>query len=219
MAFTPEQFSRLKTLDAIVPTARPAFDRLLAYATSQGYQPYIVSAVRTCAEESGMTQTKVRRSWHVLGRAVDVELHARGPAATIEDAYTELGTWWEGQGGTWGGRWTDIYPVPHPTGWCGPPDMAGDPCHFQFTDGAGAVPESVWPKSVTACADVDALVSSYRASQGAPTLPTSISSSSAPAAPGTAPVSSTGASHAGPILLVGALLTLALAAGRQRGRA
>jgi hypothetical protein len=175
-------FARLKTLAAIVPPARPAFDALIAYATAKGYQPYIVSAVRTCAEQASNPSTKVKRSWHLLGRAVDVELHARGTAATIEDAYAELGAWWEAQGGTWGGRWTELYPLPHPDGWCAP-TVPGDACHFQFTDGVEAVPDSVWSKAVTQCPDVDALVSRYFASQGVPQGPTGVTPSPAPNAP------------------------------------
>jgi hypothetical protein len=222
---TPEAYSRLKTLDAIVPPARAAFDALIAHATAQGFQPYIVSAVRTCAEESGMTQTKVRRSWHVLGRAVDVELHAHGSVATMIDAYQALGEWWEALGGTWGGRWTTLYPVPHPAGWCGPADMPGDVCHFQWTDGAEAVPESVWPRAVTACGDVDRLVNAYRASQGAPPLGAlqsasplgSTHSSPSPSAVPGAPLARRSVAPAA--LAVGALLAVALRARARRGRA
>jgi hypothetical protein len=181
---SPEDFRRLKSLDWIVPPARPYFDQLIGYATSQGFQPYIVSAVRKCSEEG--PQSKTSRSWHVLGRAVDVELHARGQAATLEDAYSALGAWWENLGGIWGGRWTDLYPVPHPYGWCGPPSMAGDPCHFQWTEGHTGVPEAIWPKAVTSCVEVDRLQASYLASQaswlGAPLIP-----SAAPGGLGTAP--------------------------------
>lgn len=167
MTFSPDAFARLKTLDRLVPDARAAFARLISYAKAQGYQPYIVSAVRTCAEESGLSATKVRRSWHVLGRAVDVELHAKGQAASIEDAYAELGAWWKAEGGTWGGDWTDLYPLPHPAGWCGPTTVPGDTCHFQWTAGVESVPASVWPREVTACPDVDQLQAAYFRSQGA----------------------------------------------------
>lgn len=163
---TPEATRRLKTLDAIVPSARPAFEALLEHAKQRGFQPYIVSAVRTCREEAGLTATKVRRSWHVLGRAVDVELHARGDLASIADAYVELGAWWESQGGIWGGRWVTLYPVPHPPGWCGAPELPGDTCHFQWTGTDEHVPVSVWPREVTACDDVDRLQAETFAREG-----------------------------------------------------
>jgi len=87
----------------------------------------------------------------MLGRAIDLEL----PGGTPEE-YTSLGEWWEAQGGTWGGRWTEQYPVAP----CGPVGMRGDPCHFQFTPGLRM--DDVWP-SGEACETVTAR---YLAEQG-----------------------------------------------------
>lgn len=111
-------------LDGIVPMARPYFDALLEQAEAWGMQPVIGDALRTC-EDQAVAGT-VARSWHVFGRAVDLQL--RGA-----DAYRRLGEWWEQQGGTWGGRWVDSYP----------PD--GDFQHFQWSDGQDGIPQAIWP--------------------------------------------------------------------------
>lgn len=123
---TPDE--RQHTLSGIVPSALPAFSELLEQAKAWGMKPRIVSALRTCDEQRSSAASKVyERSWHVLGRAVDLELHGSG-------AYMRLGQFWESMGGTWGGRWMELYP----------PD--GDFMHFQWSAGRDGIPDSLWPK-------------------------------------------------------------------------
>lgn len=125
------------TLDDIVPDARGKFRELLQIAEELGMKPAIRSAGRTCAEQlalygqgSSTTQANLCRSWHVLGRAIDLNLHPNDCAT-----YTELGEIWEDMGGQWGGRWKQF-------GDC------GDAGHFQYAPGA-AVPESVCPNDIS----------------------------------------------------------------------
>lgn len=144
---------RLKTLAWLVPDARAAFELLLAEATRRGYQPSIVSAVRTCAEETNLASNPSRtpkRSWHVLGRAVDIELHLGAPQDDPAKFYRELADWWTQQGGTWGGNW--------PTSFQPFPGVTTDVMHFQWTPGLlGDSPSrTIWPDGMT-CAQVDAL--------------------------------------------------------------
>jgi hypothetical protein len=165
---------RLKTLRFVVADARQHFDELLAEAERRGYLPSIVSAVRTCAEQGGLAQTKAKRSWHVLGRAVDIELHKGAPKDDQAKFYRELGEWWEQRGGTWGGRWTDLYPNGLPGIAGGAP---GDLVHFQWTPAplTTGVPAELWPRDAT-CEEVQAIAERYRANGGR--LPSSPSSSS-----------------------------------------
>lgn len=175
--FTPGQYRRLKTLDALPPTVRPWFEALMLHATQQGYQPAIVSALRTCREEHGLALTKTRRSWHVLGRAVDIELHARGRQPSIAAAYNELGEWWERQGGNWGGRWIELYPQAP-----GVPGMSGDPMHFHWADGKDSVPRELWPEGAT-CDEIDALQRRYLVAHGGLTVEAFEAAASSPATP------------------------------------
>lgn len=136
--FTKDE--RLHTLSALVPEAREPFARLLEQAKIWNMGPAIVSARRTCDEETHLAASNMKdktRSWHVLGRAVDVELRGK-----VRD-YKKLGEWWEDQGGTWGGIWTSLYPQAP-----GVPGMSGDVMHFQWTHGAEAVPRDIWDPSL-----------------------------------------------------------------------
>lgn len=150
---------RLKTLAYLVPDARAAFEKLIAEANTRGVHPTIVSAVRTCCEEHNLASAKGKgtRSWHVLGRAVDIELHLGAPADDPAKFYRELGEWWEALGGTWGGRWTTSWPNAP-----GVPGAAGDVMHFQFTPPPlGDIPPAeLWPTGAE-CSVVDALQASY----------------------------------------------------------
>jgi hypothetical protein len=125
-----------------VPEARAQFEALIQEAARRGFKTQIISAVRTCAEQRAVNP-KAPRSWHPLGRAIDVEF----PGATVAD-YTALGEWWEARGGVWGGRWIEQYPVAP----CGPLGAAGDVCHFQWTRGLTA--DLVWQGGT--CEDVSA---------------------------------------------------------------
>jgi hypothetical protein len=129
---TPDE--RKHSLAGIVPSALPAFSELLEQAESWGFEPRIVEALRTCDEQRWSKNSKVyERSWHVLGRAVDLELQG-------VDAYRRLGEYWEEMGGTWGGRWTTLYPP------------RGDFQHFQWSGGRDGIPETIW-RSGERCED------------------------------------------------------------------
>jgi len=175
---------RLKTLNHLVPDARAAFESLLQEATRRGFLPSIVSAVRSCSEQGNLQATKAKRSWHVFGRAVDIELHLGAPKDDPAKFYRELGEWWEQQGGTWGGRWTDLYPQAP-----GVPGAAGDVLHFQWTPPplTTGVPDSLWPKGAS-CEVVQALADTYLAGGGeslelppGPAVPSSPPASTPPA--------------------------------------
>lgn len=156
---------RLKTLRFVVAEARPHFDALLAEATARGYLPAISSSVRNCNEQGHLANTKAKRSWHVFGRAVDIELRKGAPLSDPAKFYRELGEWWEARGGTWGGRWTNIYPQGLPGIAGGAP---GDLVHFQWTPAplTTGVPQALWPTGAT-CDEVTANAARYLASGGA----------------------------------------------------
>lgn len=126
-----------KTLQDVVPSVRPQFEALIAYATSLGLKPKVRSAGRTCEQQQeqlagGYSEADLCRSMHVIGHAVDLDV-TPGDCAT----YTKLGEWWEKRGGVWGGRWKQFGPC-------------GDSGHFHYGfNGAGAVPTSICPSSVT----------------------------------------------------------------------
>lgn len=151
--------TRLKTLAYLVPDARAAFQKLMDYATAQGWHPTIVSAVRTCCEEKNLASAKGKgtRSWHIFGRAVDIELHIGAPVDDPAKYYRTLAEWWEPQGGTWGGRWTTSWPQAP-----GVPGASGDVMHFQWTPKPlGDVPPQEFWATGASCADVDAKQLAY----------------------------------------------------------
>lgn len=104
---------RLKTL---TPDTQIALSQLLSFAEMFGYQPQVRSALRTCAQQNAIyAQGRTKpgpivsgargcMSWHVLGRAADLNL---GEGTTRED-YEFLGEEWERMGGVWGGRFSNI---------------------------------------------------------------------------------------------------------------
>lgn len=127
-------------LAELVPDARAAVEQLLLAATELGLRPRVTSAGRTCQQQAdiyekggGATHANLCRSWHVLGRAVDLYLEPDEYAS-----YAELGRLWEEMGGIWGGRWTGQF---------GP---QGDRFHYEWADTA-AVPTDICPTTV----DVD----------------------------------------------------------------
>ena len=113
-----------KSLNDLTPDTRAAAERLLAYAHSLGLEPQITATRRSCAEQNAIyeqgrttpgavvTQVAGCRSWHVLGRAVDLWLG--------DDCgrYAELGAFWKRLGGRWGGDFSfrDCvhFELPHP---------------------------------------------------------------------------------------------------------
>ena len=112
--------------------------QIQALAVAAGATPLRVrSARRTCAEQLSLygigrtynlTSPKVTYqdgcgSWHVLGRAVDLDiLDATGKQVSDCAAYTQLGVLWERLGGVWGGRFAGF-------GAC------GDAGHFEWHGG------------------------------------------------------------------------------------
>jgi hypothetical protein len=143
LPWTLDVATRAHSLAGVHPEAAEAFQALITEAENLGFaRPYLSSVFRTCGEQSGTAGSSAGggcHSWHVFGRAVDVDL---GSEATIDD-YAALAETWELAGGTWGGRWTEQYP-PH-----------GDYMHFQWTPGLpDAVPAS-WCPSDLAAADCD----------------------------------------------------------------
>lgn len=102
-------FGPTHSLDDLIPEVRGDFEDLLAEAERMGYEPSIgwAGAGRTCAMQNGLnpaaTGASGCQSWHVLGRALDVQL-----SPWSYDAYEALGQWWEARGGFWGGRWTQF---------------------------------------------------------------------------------------------------------------
>jgi hypothetical protein len=123
---------RQRTLAGIVPEARPYFERLIDTAKEWGMRPWIITALRTCKEQDGLSQSAVSgcKSWHTLGRAIDVQLQSDDGKVDEREPYEYLGEWWESLGGTWGGRWKKSYPNGiKPFQNAG----AGDVVHFQWT--------------------------------------------------------------------------------------
>lgn len=151
-------FPVTKSLDDIVPDARPHFEELLLVAEQLGLQPRIRSAGRTCADQNGLkalgpgvTGAGMCRSLHVVGRAIDVDL---SPSTCAN--YTKLGEVWEQMGGFWGGRWSQF-------GGC------GDAGHFHWMPKPGggnhqAVPVDICPATVS-LAECEALRDRYLAEQ------------------------------------------------------
>lgn len=133
-----------RSLDDLLPTVRPVFEELLQAAAELGMEPEIRSAGRSCAEQNqaaaaGHSHVSLCGSWHVLGRAVDLNL-----SPPTCETYTRLGEIWENMGGVWGGRWTSFGPC-------------GDAGHFQWGDPPGAVgvPPELCPPAATTVAECE----------------------------------------------------------------
>lgn len=133
-------FDPTHSIDDIVPDARRAFEDLLLAAEQMGLKPSVGKngAGRTCATQQmlkaqgpGTTGAGMCKSFHVVGRALDIDISPSTCAS-----YTKLGQLWESWGGTWGGRWTQF-------GAC------GDARHFQWSGGAQVVPENLCPGDVS----------------------------------------------------------------------
>jgi len=133
---------RLSTLAGVTPHVRPEFEALVEEAKARGMRPFIVSVLRSCEEQKG-TASKARgcRSWHLLGRAVDLQLQSNRGRIDDREPYEELGRWWESHGGVWGGDWETTYPRGIPGYEAAGP---GDVVHFQWTpEYTARVPDSV----------------------------------------------------------------------------
>lgn len=121
--------SRLLLLE---PEVQPLAATLLKLARARFPKTVVASTRRTCAEQNAIyaqgrtkpgpvvTQARGCMSWHVVGRAMDLNL---GSTAKGSD-YAALGKAWVAMGGKWGGDF-------------------GDPGHFEYHP--GMVIESVCP--------------------------------------------------------------------------
>lgn len=88
----------------LTPWMEDKLAELLRFAGKNGIDARIVSTRRSCAEQNAIyaggvaTQARGCQSWHVWGRAADLQL---SPASTSN--YALLGDKWKEMGGVWGG--------------------------------------------------------------------------------------------------------------------
>ncbi len=115
-------FTPTATLDDLIPEVRPHFEELFAQAADMGLSTWIGprGAGRTCAQQNALSPAATGasgcQSWHVLGRAVDLQIRPW----SYKD-YRALGEWWESIGGFWGGRWLQFGEM-------------GDSAHFHWPE-------------------------------------------------------------------------------------
>lgn len=115
-----------RSLADLTPDTRAAAERLVAFAQSRGLTPRIDSTRRECQEQNTLfsqgrstpgaivTQVAGCRSWHVMGRAIDLHIGSENCAD-----YAELGAFWKRLGGRWGGDFPGLkdcvhFELPHP---------------------------------------------------------------------------------------------------------
>ncbi len=123
--FTLSERIRRTTLDALHPDAEQRFRELMEHAKALGFRPRLADATRTPLEqreERWSKSSKADCSWHLGGRAVDLELH-HGGLAWSED-YRVLAEWWKAKGGDWGGKFEGY-------------GEHGDFRHFEYAPGMG----------------------------------------------------------------------------------
>ena len=92
-------------IDGLSPWMSDKLSALLAYGRKHGIDARVVSTRRSCAEQDAIyasgagvvTQAHGCISWHVWGRAADLEID--GPTSD----YAVLGDRWKQMGGVWGG--------------------------------------------------------------------------------------------------------------------
>lgn len=80
--------------------------KLIAFADSKGYGLTFGEAYRT-PEQAALNAKKgggIGNSLHTQRLAVDFNLFINGEYQMNTEAYTPLGEFWEGIGGSWGGR-------------------------------------------------------------------------------------------------------------------
>lgn len=97
-----------------------ALQDLKSFADRSGIAFSVRSALRTCDEQQAIfeqgrvmpgpivTKAEGCESWHVLGRAVDINI----PNGTTAD-YQKLGLFWEELGGHWGGNFGGFPDIGH----------------------------------------------------------------------------------------------------------
>lgn len=116
-------------LSDLAPDVRGVVEAFLAEAAMRGFDLSVVSTLRSCADQGtsggpvtvgGMVIKRASgcRSWHVWGRAVDVQIKGE-PVSMSSSRYRELGALGKQMGLEWGGDF-----VSNP-----------DPIHFQYPGG------------------------------------------------------------------------------------
>lgn len=84
--------------------------RLIDKAIELGFEVTLGDAYRDGRAFGPMGEKKAYgnpRSCHKIRLAIDLNLFKDGIFLGTTEAHTELGEWWESQGGTWGGRFDD----------------------------------------------------------------------------------------------------------------
>ena len=79
---------------------------LIQHATSLGYEVTFGEAYRT-PEQADLNAKKgsgIRNSLHTMRLAIDLNLYKNGVWMTKSEDHKQLGLFWEGLGGSWGGR-------------------------------------------------------------------------------------------------------------------
>ena len=131
------------SLAGLHPEAAPHFRALVAEATARGWSPRMADATRTPEEQAYEVRSKsskVECSWHLGGRAVDLELHGAG--LTYHPDYAALGEWWANQGGVWGGTFARY-------------GLHGDFRHFEYHPGIRS------PKDAGLCVSTPGAIARY----------------------------------------------------------
>lgn len=140
MAKPRTKLDEMRSLDGLVPDAQEPFKALIEQAKTLGMRPWVISVRRPCVKHKPGSKVAGCRSWHVLGRAVDIQLQSKAGKIDDREPYDTLGRYWKAIGGIWGGDFTRSYPNGIP-GYekAGP----GDVVHFQWTHGLVGVPASI----------------------------------------------------------------------------
>jgi hypothetical protein len=109
-------------LSLITPDTKEKCLALLELGAEKGYSLYVLSGLRSCAEQNAIyaqgrtkpgpivTQARGCVSWHVLGRAFDVGFHNIKAALSDYRAVGELG---KSLGLIWGGDFKGFFDGPH----------------------------------------------------------------------------------------------------------
>lgn len=84
--------------------------KLILKAIELGYQVTLGDAFRDPRVHGQFGERKAYgapTSFHKLRLAIDLNLFRNGIFLSKTEDHKELGEWWESQGGTWGGRFSD----------------------------------------------------------------------------------------------------------------